>query len=344
MKAVDEFSIEVENGELLAVLGPSGCGKSTLLACTGGIEDVNAGRIELGGRCLVDVGEGVFVPPEKREIGFMFQNYALWPHMSVERNISYPLRIRGCPKDFIEQETGRVLGLMRLEEQRKKHPWQLSGGEQQRTALGRALIMKPKLLLLDEPLSNLDAKLREEMQSEIRKIQQKLELTAVHVTHDQSEALAMSDRVVVMNKGRLVQLGSPDEIYNHPSSRFTAEFMGTNNLIEGKINAVSGRLCFSGERGFLRGLPADGAPQSAVLSDVVLCVIRPEDIVISRHKPAGPGCYTSLVVERVYRGAHFLYTIDAEGQRIKVQTHSSELFEPGAVVYFQIKKMQYLPN
>ena len=344
LKAIDGFSIEVEDGELLAILGPSGCGKSTLLGCIGGIEEIDTGTIMLGGRCLYDHDQGIFVPPEKREIGFMFQNYALWPHMSVEQNISYPLKIRGIKKTLIEFETKQILELMRLEKKRKNHPGQLSGGEQQRVALGRALIMKPELLLLDEPLSNLDAKLREEMQSEIRNIQRELGLTAVHVTHDQSEALAMSDRIALMNKGRLVQLGTPSEIYNTPESKFTAQFMGSNNLISGKIFKTGGRQVFRSENNSIREIPADSAPCSMISSPSVLCVIRPEDIELSSESSSGNGSKKAMVASSIYRGAHFLYTIDTGGQLLRVQAHPSEIFNCGTDVYYRIKKSVYISN
>ncbi len=341
--AVDNFSIEVRDGELLAILGPSGCGKSTILSCIAGIEDVDAGRVFLGDRCLFDTDSGVSISPDKRNIGFMFQNYALWPHMTVERNISYPLRVRKLPKHYIEPEVERILCLIRLDDKRKKHPGQLSGGEQQRVALGRALIMKPDLLLLDEPLSNLDAKLREEMQSEIRKIQQKLKLTTIHVTHDQSEALAMSDSIAVMNKGRLIQSGTPSEIYNNPKSKFTAGFVGANNLVDGMITVSDGKKVFNSSDGCITGLPVEAEEMLKNSSGLAACVIRPEDIYLSAERKSAE-YHEAAVSERVYRGAHYMYTIDVFGLRLRVQAHSSDRFEIRTRVFFRIGKAVYLPN
>ena len=342
MTAVNDFSIEVEDGELLAILGPSGCGKSTFLSCVAGIEDVNEGRIVLGEQCLFDALSGISLSPDKRNIGFMFQNYALWPHMTVERNISYPLRVRMLPKSYIAFEVDRILGLMRLDDKRRKSPGQLSGGEQQRVALGRALIMQPELLLLDEPLSNLDAKLREQMQVEIRKIQQQLKLTTIHVTHDQSEALAMSDRIAVMDKGRLIQSGVPSEIYNNPKSKFTAEFVGSNNLIDGVIKASGGKKIFNSHNGCIRVLSAE-FDKVLEVSDDVICVVRPEDINLTGKKMSKEHC-PAVVSERIYRGAHYMYTIDVNGQRLKVQAHSSDLFEIRTCVFFRIDKAVFLQN
>jgi iron(III) transport system ATP-binding protein len=234
--AVKGISLNVHEGELIGILGPSGCGKSTLLSCIAGIEPIDSGRIVLNGRPLVDKQEKIFIPPEKRRMGFVFQDYALWPHMTVGKNLAYPLKIQRFTQSERENQVNRMIELVRLDGKKNRFPHELSGGERQRVALGRALIMNPDILLLDEPLSNLDARLREEMQLEIRSLQRELRLTVIHVTHDQSEAMAMSDRIILMNKGEIVQKGRPKSLYNNPASSFAARFMGTNNLIEGIIS------------------------------------------------------------------------------------------------------------
>lgn len=329
--AVDGVDLAVEEGELLAILGPSGCGKSTLLSMIAGIACPDEGRLVLDGKVLSGPN-GEFASPEKRNIGFVFQNYALWPHMTVEKNISYPLRIRREKKQVIEEETERILKLIRLEQKRSCHPGNLSGGEQQRVALGRALIMKPRLLLLDEPLSNLDAKLRESMQEEIRSIQKTLGITALHVTHDQAEALAISDRIAVMNKGRIVQMGTPPEIYNEPENAFTADFVGTNNVIGGRSIRRGGRLCFDAGSGFVLDLPG-----GENFKPRLYCIIRPENVTLAKD-----GGLPAIVLSRVYKGAHNLYTIDAGGRVLKVQTHCDVGFNPGDVVSYSITGCRFV--
>ena len=202
--------------ELVTFLGPSGCGKTTTLRMVAGLELPTTGRIEVGGQVMNDVESGVYVPPEKRNIGMVFQSYAVWPHMTVERNIDYPLRIMKYPREAREKRLAEIVELVQLTGQEKKWPHQLSGGQQQRVALARGLIMEPRVLLLDEPLSNLDAKLRKNMRNEIREIQRTLKMTMLYVTHDREEAEAISDRMAVMFDGRLAQIGTPQEIRRHP--------------------------------------------------------------------------------------------------------------------------------
>lgn len=222
--AVHPLDLAIEEGELVTFLGPSGCGKTTMLRMVAGLEIPTAGSIEVGGRILNDVARGIYVPPEKRQIGMVFQSYAVWPHMTVERNIDYPLRIGKVAKDERERRLRAALEMVRLIGQEKKWPHQLSGGQQQRVALARGLVMEPKVLLLDEPLSNLDAKLRRSMRSEIREIQKKLKMTMLYVTHDRDEAEAISDRMAVMHEGRLAQVGTREEIRNHPANAFVESF------------------------------------------------------------------------------------------------------------------------
>ncbi|MBI9109444.1 MAG: ABC transporter ATP-binding protein [Spirochaetales bacterium] len=339
--AINGVDLTVKEGELLAVLGPSGCGKSTLLSIIAGITEADAGRIVLDGELMSDSAVRGFVSPEKRNIGFVFQNYALWPHMNVEKNIAYPLKIRKRKRAVIELEVDRILSLMRLEHKRSSFPGQLSGGEQQRVALGRALIMNPGLLLLDEPLSSLDAGLRVEMQAEIRSIQKELGLTVIHVTHDQAEAMAMADRIAVMNRGRLEQIGEPSIIYEQPATAFTADFMGTNNLIKGFIDVSGGRRIFRNGGTISLGIP-EGAEAA---NGAGLCIIRPEDIEINpSHDSPCLGAFEAVIESRIYRGAHFLYKIRACAEELKVQTHSSEIFDTGSSVYCVVRRCRFLPE
>ena len=223
-QAVRSLDLEIEKGELMTLLGPSGCGKTTTLRMIAGLEMPSAGRIDLAGRALNDTAAGVAVPPERRGIGMVFQSYAVWPHMTVARNIDYPLRIRNLGRDEREQRLTRVLALVQLEGQEQKYPHQLSGGQQQRVALARGLIMEPDVMLLDEPLSNLDAKLRRIMRREIREIQRSLGMTMLYVTHDREEAEEISDRMAVMIAGRLAQVATPAEIRARPADEEVRAF------------------------------------------------------------------------------------------------------------------------
>jgi len=220
-RVLEPLSLTVEDGSFVALLGPSGCGKTTLLRMVAGLERPSEGKITLGGRTVF--GDGVDVPPEERGLGMVFQSYAVWPHMTVRENVSYPLRIRKAPG--IEEDCRKVLELVHLEDLADRYPHQLSGGQQQRVALARGLILRPPVLLLDEPLSNLDARLRAEMRREIRDLHRKLGMTILYVTHDQREAFEMSTRVLVLNEGRVVQQGTPEEVKAHPAPGFVEEFL-----------------------------------------------------------------------------------------------------------------------
>ena len=223
--AVSDFNLKISNGEFISFLGPSGCGKTTTLRMIAGLEENTEGKIYFDSEVVSEPNKKIFLPPEKRNVGMVFQSYAVWPHMNVFDNVAYPLKLKKMPKNQIEIEVLKILDVVELKGLEKRKAHELSGGQQQRVALARGLVMKPRILLLDEPLSNLDAKLREKMRKDIRKIQQEFKLTMVYVTHDQKEAFQMSDRVVVMNRGRIEQIGSPDEIRLKPASEFVADFV-----------------------------------------------------------------------------------------------------------------------
>jgi iron(III) transport system ATP-binding protein len=223
--AVQDFSLQVAHGEFVSLLGPSGCGKTTTLRMIAGLEKPTNGKITLGEKIFADLGNGVYMPPEKRNIGMVFQSYAIWPHKNVFENIAYPLRIKKLPKTEIKEHVQKSLALVKLDGLADRMPNQLSGGQQQRVALARGLIMAPSILLLDEPLSNLDAKLRLQMRDEIKELSKRVGVTMIYVTHDQSEAMALSDRVVVMSDGHVLQVGTPEEVRNNPADAFVRDFI-----------------------------------------------------------------------------------------------------------------------
>ena len=232
LEAVSHVSLDIRDGELFTLLGPSGCGKTTILRLIGGFHKPDSGAIYFGDR------EVSAIPPYERNIGMVFQNYALWPHMTIFDNVAYGLKIKKTPRLQMEERVNRALSLVHLTGLEKRYPGQLSGGQQQRVALARALVLNPDVLLLDEPLSNLDAKIRQQVRTEIRKLQKDLAITAIYVTHDQEEALTLSDRIAVINHGKLQQLGSPRDLYQRPKNPFVADFIGVNNLIGGTVKEI----------------------------------------------------------------------------------------------------------
>jgi len=241
--AVDGLDLEIHEGEFFVLLGPSGCGKTTTLRCIAGLEDPTEGRIAIGERVVADIGRAIFTPAHRRRIGMMFQSYALWPHMSVFQNVAYPLRHQTGLRDRrdIADAVARALALVDLEGFETRRSTELSGGQQQRVALARALSARPGLLLFDEPLSNLDAQLRARLRQDLRRVHQEAEATSIYVTHDQTEALALADRVAVLNLGRLAQIGPPREVFLSPANRFVAAFVGYENILSGAILAGDGR-------------------------------------------------------------------------------------------------------
>lgn len=238
VNAVDNVNLKVKDKEIIALLGPSGCGKTTLLRCIAGLEEIDEGNIYLNGNLVSSPTNRIFVPPEKRNVGFIFQNYALWPHMTVYDNIAYPLKIRKLSKDEIRNRVKKVLELVELEGLENRYPTQLSGGQQQRVALARSLVYEPQILLLDEPLSNLDIRIREKVRHELALILKRLGITAIYSTHDQEEAFTISHRTIIMNKGMVIQEGSPIEIYENPANKFVAEFIGIPNVLAAKIKDI----------------------------------------------------------------------------------------------------------
>jgi iron(III) transport system ATP-binding protein len=287
VNAVQDVSFEVPDGALFTLLGPSGCGKTTTLRSIAGLERPKSGSIDVDGRVVFSSDQRVFVAPNRRNFGMVFQSYAIWPHMNVFKNVAFPLEVRRQrpSRKEIEDKVMRVLAAVQLAELVDRDATKLSGGQQQRLALARALVMEPQLLLLDEPLSNLDAKLREAMRFELKRMQRDLGLTTVYVTHDQSEALALSHEIAVMNEGRIVQIGSPRDIYERPRNKFVADFVGSTNFIDGTMvsaSAGNGRCRVATVLGELNVQCVETLAKDAA----VVVSVRPEDVELSEAVPA----------------------------------------------------------
>ena len=288
-RAVDDISFTVSRGKFLTLLGPSGCGKTTTLMSIAGLHGIDAGTIRVGGVIYTSKAEGIFLPPEKRDIGMVFQSYAIWPHMTVAENVGYPLEIRKAATAQIGDRVAEVLDLVGLTAMADKLATQLSGGQQQRTALARSIVSRPRLLLFDEPLSNLDLKLREQMRVELKRIQHEVGITSVYVTHDQAEALVMSDEIIVMSKGRIQQKGSPHDIYARPVNAYVSNFIGVANLLKGRVVRVTapgrGEVEIS-ESGRRVRLPCQLGEGVAMDAEAVISV-RPESVQASRESGKG---------------------------------------------------------
>jgi putrescine transport system ATP-binding protein len=309
--AVDDVSLSIAKGEIFALLGSSGCGKSTLLRMLAGFESPTSGRILLGGQ---DVAQ---FAPYDRPMNMMFQSYALFPHLDIWENVAFGLKREGLPRDEIKQRVGEMLDLVQLGVFAKRKPHQLSGGQQQRVALARSLAKRPKLLLLDEPLGALDKKLREQTQFELVNIIEKVGVTCVMVTHDQEEAMTMANRIAVMSKGRVLQVGSPEEVYEHPANRFVADFIGNVNLIEGKLSVDEPDHC-AVTTGI--GVVSVGHGISGALNMPVAVAIRPEKLEISKTRPdVGFNLFHGTVKEIAYFGSYNTYIVLAsDGSRLKI--------------------------
>jgi len=332
IKAVDDLSLEVSESEMLVLVGPSGCGKTTSLRCLAGLERPTSGRISIGERVVTAIDEGAFVPPEKREIGMVFQSYAIWPHMTVFENVAYPLRAIGVPRQALRERVMGALELVHLKALAERYSSQISGGQQQRVALARSLVAEPKLLLFDEPLSNLDASLRLQMRVEIKELQSRLGFTAVYVTHDQTEAMAIANRIAIMDNGVLLQVGSPREIYESPANSFVAGFMGTTNLLKGKVADSDGRSACVGIGDGIEVRVAD--PPSVGADDEVFVSIRPEELSLSAAATpaAGDNAWSGTVSLATFIGEQIIYLVDVGEHRLEVHARPAEQFEIGSPV------------
>ncbi|MEA3427814.1 MAG: ABC transporter ATP-binding protein [Thermodesulfobacteriota bacterium] len=332
--AVNHIQLEVKEGEMLTLLGPSGCGKTTTLRCIAGLEKPEEGDIVIDGKPMLSEG---FVQPSKRGIGMVFQNYAVWPHMKVYKNIVYGLKIQKLPGHSIQEKAQQVLELVGLNGLEERYPTQLSGGQQQRVALARALVSNPKVLLLDEPLSNLDAKLREKMRFEIKSLVRRMGITSVYVTHDQAEAMVISDRVAIMDSGNLVQIGTPQEIYEKPANRFVADFIGTMNFMSGEVvQVLQDKDAAYVHTEFSEKMLCKTSDTTATTpGKKVYASIRPEDVEVFTEPPqkARENLFKGTIVHKAYLGNFMYFFVSINGNMIRAQVPHHMPQEEGQELY-----------
>ena len=334
VKAAQDVTFDVPEGKLFTLLGPSGCGKTTTLRSIAGLEKPRAGEIAVDGRTVYSSRKNTFVMPNKRNFGMVFQSYAIWPHMTVFQNAAFPLEVgkTRMSRQKIEEKVMRVLATVALDHLADREATKLSGGQQQRLALARALTMEPELLLLDEPLSNLDAKLRERMRFELKRLQRDLGLTTVYVTHDQSEALALSHEIAVMNEGRIVQIGAPRDIYERPQNRFVADFVGSANFLDAtvigreqqadlyRVQTVIGQLvCF--------------AVEPLKQGDDVVISLRPEDVYVSAQRPETANAFEAVVDAKLFLGEFIEFQVKLADTLLLARVHPSFSPPVGASVH-----------
>jgi ABC-type Fe3+/spermidine/putrescine transport system ATPase subunit len=336
VNAVDGVSFSILPGEIFTLLGPSGCGKTTTLRLAAGLEEPDAGEISINGVIAAAPERGLFLSPEKRRLGMVFQSYAIWPHLTVFENVAFPLRVRRESSEMIRQRVSRALDVVGLGGLSERGATQLSGGQQQRVALARALVYEPALLLLDEPLSNLDAKLREQMRFELRGLQRKLELTILYVTHDQTEAITLSDRIAVVNRGRFEQVGAPEEVYEKPATSFVGHFLGRMITLEGTLKRTGGGAWVQ---------LAGGARIAIALSELdslrdgaaVRLSARPEDIAILPAAELGKNQIDGVVEQVDYLGDRFEYHVRAGGALLVLSAPKRDRYSSGAKIRLSLE-------
>jgi iron(III) transport system ATP-binding protein len=361
VKAAQDVSFTVEEGRLFTLLGPSGCGKTTTLRSIAGLERPKAGEIRVNGQPVYSSSGGIFVAPNRRGFGMVFQSYAIWPHMNVFQNVAFPLEVgpRRYSRQHIRDKVTRVLTAVQLDQLADREATKLSGGQQQRLALARALVMEPALLLLDEPLSNLDAKLRDQMRFELKRLQRELKITTVYVTHDQTEALALSHQIAVMKDGRIQQIGSPREIYEHPADQFVADFVGNTNFIEGTVVAVaepayvaSGFPGLSEAEGSRTIDPPEGGHYACVHTEIgdlrvhaaqdllpnqrVSVSVRPEDVELTEERPAGDNIWQGRVDQKVFLGESVDFQVRVGPRTLLSRRHPTLRTKIGEPIWVQL--------
>ena len=332
--AVDDFNLEIKDKEFIVLVGPSGCGKSTTLRMVAGLEEISSGELYIDGKLMNDV------EPKDRDIAMVFQSYALYPHMTVYENMAFPLKLRKAPKDEIDRRVKEAAEILDITQYLDRKPKALSGGQRQRVAIGRAIVREPKVLLMDEPLSNLDAKLRNQMRAEIIKLRQKINTTFMYVTHDQTEAMTLGDRIVIMKDGEIQQIGTPEEVFSHPANLFVAGFIGTPqmNLFDAKLELTAGKYIVNldGKRVELSTEKQEALAAKKVPAQDITLGVRPQHIVLTddEHSMA---VATVDVSERMGSEVHFHANVDGHDIIIVVQTmdmagHTNEVFKRGAKI------------
>jgi iron(III) transport system ATP-binding protein len=341
-RALNDISFTVHDKEFLTLLGPSGCGKTTTLMSVAGFQRPDQGTISCGGQTFADQARKVYLAAEDRNLGMVFQSYAIWPHLTVFGNVAFPLKIRRMKKDAVRRRVLETLELVEMADYAGRYPHELSGGQQQRVALARALVYSPTVLLLDEPFSNLDAKLRERARTWLKHLQTELGLTTLFVTHDQDEALSLSDRIVVMNEGSVLQAGTPEDIYHRPATRFVAEFLGHCNVLAARaVTATS-----SGSTELLlegNGKPITVPGEDLAAGDEVQLAVRPEAVELTDHQPAaGENTYPAEVRTVSFLGDHYLYELDAGGLALTV-TSARSIAGPAVTVRIPPSACRILP-
>ncbi len=336
VRAAQNVSFDVPEGKLFTLLGPSGCGKTTTLRSIAGLERPRSGLISVDGVAVYSSTKNVFIAPNKRNFGMVFQSYAIWPHMNVFKNAAFPLEVgsKKFSKKQIEDKVMRVLTAVGLDHVADREATKMSGGQQQRLALARALVMEPKLLLLDEPLSNLDAKLRERMRFELKRMQRELGLTTVYVTHDQSEALALSHEIAVMSAGQVVQIGSPRDIYERPRNKFVADFVGLTNFLDATIDGKAGEASFHVKSSI--GALSVTSFNDFATGDNVLVSVRPEDIELTEQRPEGVNVIEGVVDFKVFLGEYLDYQVKVGDHQVLARVHPSFNVPVGGKVFMRM--------
>lgn len=324
VQAVRKINLEVMENEFVVLLGPSGCGKTTTLRCVAGLEQPDGGEIEIGGELVNSVEKGNFVPPERRNIGMVFQSYAVWPHLNVYQNVALPLTDgrKSMPKAQIKDRVMECIQLVQLNGLEDRPVTDLSGGQQQRVALARAIVTQPDVLLMDEPLSNLDARLREEMRIELKKIADSVGVTTLYVTHDQAEALSLGDKICVMSEGLIQQIGTPEDVYSRPPNQFVAEFVGEMNFIKGEVTG-------DGKVNSILGQRAHDLPNGCGAGDAVTLAIRPQHVGLAPVSDASAGLPTGTVKSRTYLGDAVLYEVEVSDNVLMARLEGESRLDVG---------------